>query len=69
MGLTVVYGRCAMGRSVRWMNEVAAGRPWVIHAPPLKDAWGVHHSKAFVVEFEAGVRVIVHTANLIYQVQ
>lgn len=38
-----------------------------MHAPPLRDQWGVHHSKAFLVHFERGLRVIVMTANLIYQ--
>ena len=38
----------------------------VIHAPPLPLQWGVYHSKAFVLQYETGLRVIVHTANLIY---
>ena len=49
------------------MAEAAAGREWVVHAPPLRDQWGVHHSKAFLVAFERGLRVIVMTANLIHQ--
>lgn len=56
-----------MPRSVSWMQQVAAGRPWVIHQARLPTQWGVHHSKAFLVQFNAGLRVIVHTANLIYQ--
>jgi hypothetical protein len=27
---------------------------------------GTHHSKYFLVEYEAGMRVIIHTANLIF---
>ena len=49
------------------MAEAAMGREWTVHAPPLRDQWGVHHSKAFLVEFDRGLRVIVMTANLIYQ--
>lgn len=49
------------------MAEAAKGRDWTVHAPPLRDQWGVHHSKAFLVQYERGVRVIVMTANLIYQ--
>ena len=49
------------------MAEAARGRDWTVHAPPLRDQWGVHHSKAFLVKFERGLRVVVMTANLIYQ--
>ena len=49
------------------MMEAARGRGWTVHAPPLRDQWGVHHSKAFLVESERGLRVIVMTANLIFQ--
>lgn len=38
----------------------------VIHAPPLPIPYGTHHSKAFLLEYEGGMRLIVHTANLIY---
>ncbi|KAL3159457.1 hypothetical protein ABBQ38_009882 [Trebouxia sp. C0009 RCD-2024] len=38
----------------------------VVHAPPLPIQFGTYHSKAFVIEYEAGLRVVVHTANLIY---
>lgn len=27
--------------------------------------WGTHHSKAFILQYPLGLRVIVHTANLI----
>lgn len=38
----------------------------VIHAPHMP-AYGTHHSKAFLLHYEGrGMRVIVHTANLIY---
>lgn len=35
------------------------------HAPPLPP-YGTHHSKAFFVQYETGLRVIIHTANLLY---
>ena len=56
-------------RSKAWMREVAQGQAgWVVHEPRLNDAFGVHHSKAFLAEYEGGLRVIVHTSNLIHQV-
>ena len=38
----------------------------MLHAPPLPVQFGTYHSKAFVMEYETGLRVVVHTANLIY---
>ena len=61
---------CGMLRSKAWMREVAQGRAgWVVHEPRLDDAFGAHHSKAFLAEYKGGLRVIVHTANLIHQVR
>ncbi|KAK9915663.1 hypothetical protein WJX75_002388 [Coccomyxa subellipsoidea] len=65
--VTVVHGEKNNPDSVTWMQQVAAGRPWVIHQARSPDLYGVHHSKAFLVCFDRGLRVIVHTANLIYQ--
>ncbi|KAD3337938.1 hypothetical protein R6Q59_027298 [Mikania micrantha] len=39
---------------------------WIFHKPPLPIAWGTHHSKAMFLVYPQGVRIIVHTANLIY---
>ncbi|KAI3698104.1 hypothetical protein L6452_31216 [Arctium lappa] len=39
---------------------------WILHKPPLPIAWGTHHSKAMFLVYPQGVRIIVHTANLIY---
>lgn len=33
---------------------------------PRTEQWGIHHTKAFVLVYARGVRVIVHTANLIF---
>ncbi|KAL3519526.1 hypothetical protein ACH5RR_017675 [Cinchona calisaya] len=39
---------------------------WVLHKPPLPISYGTHHSKAMLLVYPRGVRVIVHTANLIH---
>ncbi|XP_030533342.1 tyrosyl-DNA phosphodiesterase 1 isoform X1 [Rhodamnia argentea] len=39
---------------------------WVLHKPPLPISYGTHHSKAMLLVYPTGVRIIVHTANLIY---
>ncbi|KAJ4838737.1 tyrosyl-DNA phosphodiesterase 1 [Turnera subulata] len=39
---------------------------WILHKPPLPISFGTHHSKAMLLVYPRGVRIIVHTANLIY---
>ncbi|QCD91881.1 tyrosyl-DNA phosphodiesterase 1 isoform X1 [Vigna unguiculata] len=39
---------------------------WILHKPSLPISFGTHHSKAMLLIYPQGVRVIVHTANLIY---
>ncbi|KAF3779977.1 Tyrosyl-DNA phosphodiesterase 1 [Nymphaea thermarum] len=39
---------------------------WTLHKPPLPIAYGTHHSKAMLLVYPQGVRVVIHTANLIY---
>ncbi|XP_052182395.1 tyrosyl-DNA phosphodiesterase 1 isoform X2 [Diospyros lotus] len=39
---------------------------WILHKPPLPISYGTHHSKAMILVYPRGVRIIVHTANLIY---
>ncbi|KAI6704001.1 hypothetical protein NL676_013137 [Syzygium grande] len=39
---------------------------WVLHKPPLPISYGTHHSKAMLLVYPTGVRIIVHTANLIF---
>ncbi|KAL0442896.1 UNVERIFIED_CONTAM: Tyrosyl-DNA phosphodiesterase 1 [Sesamum latifolium] len=39
---------------------------WILHKPPLPISYGTHHSKAMLLVYPRGVRVIIHTANLIY---
>eukprot|EP00850_Spirogloea_muscicola_P009649 SM000054S18135 [mRNA] locus=s54:592783:596977:+ [translate_table: standard] len=38
---------------------------WVLYKPPLRIPWGTHHSKAMLLVYPQGVRIVVHTANLI----
>lgn len=39
---------------------------WILHKPPLPISYGTHHSKAMLLVYPRGVRIIIHTANLIY---
>ncbi|GFP94697.1 tyrosyl-dna phosphodiesterase 1 [Phtheirospermum japonicum] len=39
---------------------------WILHKPPLPISYGTHHSKAMLLVYPRGMRVIVHTANLIH---
>lgn len=39
---------------------------WIFHKPPLPIQYGTHHSKAMFLIYPNGVRVVVHTANLIF---
>lgn len=36
------------------------------HSPPLPIPYGTHHSKFFLLFYSSGVRVVIHTANLIF---
>ncbi|KAJ7560336.1 hypothetical protein O6H91_04G125000 [Diphasiastrum complanatum] len=46
--------------------QVAKPSNWLLYKPPLRLSYGTHHSKAMFLIFTTGVRVIVHTSNLIY---
>ncbi|XP_059437663.1 tyrosyl-DNA phosphodiesterase 1 [Corylus avellana] len=39
---------------------------WILHKPPLPISFGTHHSKAMLLVYPRGMRIIIHTANLIY---
>lgn len=39
---------------------------WIFHRPSLPISYGTHHSKAMLLVYPRGLRVVVHTANLIY---
>lgn len=38
-----------------------------LHRPPLPIPFGTHHSKACILKFPTGIRIVIHTANLIYR--
>ncbi|KAI5430353.1 tyrosyl-DNA phosphodiesterase 1 [Lathyrus oleraceus] len=46
--------------------KISKPKNWILHKPPLPISFGTHHSKAMLLVYPRGVRVIVHTANLIY---
>nr|GMD02944.1 tyrosyl-DNA phosphodiesterase 1 [Ipomoea batatas] len=39
---------------------------WILHKPALPISYGTHHSKAMFLVYPKGVRIVVHTANLIH---
>uniref|UniRef100_A0A0A9AMC4 Tyrosyl-DNA phosphodiesterase-related n=1 Tax=Arundo donax TaxID=35708 RepID=A0A0A9AMC4_ARUDO len=39
---------------------------WILHKPPLPISFGTHHSKAMLLVYPQGIRIVVHTANLIH---
>lgn len=38
-----------------------------LHSPPLPIPYGTHHSKFFLILYERGIRVAIHTANLLHR--
>ncbi|WCJ20295.1 Tyrosyl-DNA phosphodiesterase 1 [Euphorbia peplus] len=50
------------------LEQMQRSKPanWILHKPPLPISFGTHHSKAMFLVYPRGVRIIVHTANLIY---
>ncbi|KAB1201338.1 Tyrosyl-DNA phosphodiesterase 1 [Morella rubra] len=50
------------------VDKLVKNKPanWILHKPPLPISFGTHHSKAMLLVYPRGVRIIVHTANLIY---
>ncbi|KAL2655301.1 hypothetical protein AAZV13_04G059400 [Glycine max] len=56
------------GESDGRVDYIKRSKPanWILHKPSLPISFGTHHSKAMMLIYPQGVRVIVHTANLIY---
>ncbi|KAK7405871.1 hypothetical protein VNO78_07482 [Psophocarpus tetragonolobus] len=56
------------GESDGRVDYIKRSKPanWILHKPSLPISFGTHHSKAMLLIYSQGVRVIVHTANLIY---
>ncbi|XP_068668443.1 tyrosyl-DNA phosphodiesterase 1 [Aristolochia californica] len=59
----VIHGES--GHSLEQMKEKKP-QNWILHKPPLPISYGTHHSKAMFLVYPHGIRVVVHTANLIY---
>lgn len=47
-------------------TAAAAGINTITFHQPYVGQWGTHHSKAFILAYATGLRVIIHTANLIH---
>jgi tyrosyl-DNA phosphodiesterase-1 len=61
--VVVIHGES--GQSLELLQN-SKPRDWVLYKPPLRLSYGTHHSKAMLLVYPTGVRVIVHTANLIH---
>ncbi|XP_077243518.1 tyrosyl-DNA phosphodiesterase-like protein isoform X2 [Tasmannia lanceolata] len=57
-----------LGESSATVDHLKKDKPanWVLHRPSLPISYGTHHSKVMLLIYPKGVRVVVHTANLIY---
>ncbi len=71
--LIVVHGEGAEADSEMRRRGAAAGcapssttTTTTFHRPPLPIQWGTHHTKAFLLTYPTGLRLIVFTANAIY---
>ncbi|KAG8080276.1 hypothetical protein GUJ93_ZPchr0007g4553 [Zizania palustris] len=53
------------GGSLEFLKKVKPAN-WILHKPPLPISFGTHHSKAMLLVYPKGIRVVVHTANLIH---
>ncbi|RCV36125.1 hypothetical protein SETIT_7G294600v2 [Setaria italica] len=53
------------GASVELMKKLKPAN-WILHKPPLPISFGTHHSKAMLLVYPQGIRIVVHTANLIH---
>uniref|UniRef100_A0A7I3ZYA7 PNK FHA domain-containing protein n=1 Tax=Physcomitrium patens TaxID=3218 RepID=A0A7I3ZYA7_PHYPA len=56
------------GESGGSLELLQARKPnsWLLHKPPLRLSYGTHHTKAMFLLYPTGIRIVVHTANLIY---
>eukprot|EP00892_Ulva_mutabilis_P008980 jgi/Ulvmu1/6454/UM003_0084.1 len=65
--LVLLHGE-ARGRMRGFVDEagLSSSVQVTVHAPPLPIPYGTHHSKFFILKYTTGVRVIIHTANLIF---
>jgi tyrosyl-DNA phosphodiesterase 1 len=66
--LLIVHGESgskAMAIQRSCITAGLTGGRFTTHMPPLPP-YGTHHSKAFFIQYATGLRVIIHTANLLY---
>lgn len=49
----------------RSLTSALAGVDVSVNSPPVPP-YGTHHSKLFFLQYERGIRIIIHTANLVY---
>ena len=49
----------------RALTSALAGVDVSVVAPTVPE-YGTHHSKVFVLQYERGIRIVIHTANLVY---
>ncbi|XP_039119814.1 tyrosyl-DNA phosphodiesterase 1 isoform X2 [Dioscorea cayenensis subsp. rotundata] len=56
------------GESGAAVEHIKKTKPpnWILHKPSLPISYGTHHSKAMLLIYPKGLRVVVHTANLIF---
>ncbi|KMZ72271.1 putative Tyrosyl-DNA phosphodiesterase [Zostera marina] len=59
----LIHGESDAGVDLMKKNKPAN---WILHKPQLPISYGTHHSKAMILVYPKGVRIIVHTANLIH---
>ncbi|KAF6171132.1 hypothetical protein GIB67_012206, partial [Kingdonia uniflora] len=50
------------------LHQLQKNKPanWTFHKPLLPISYGTHHSKAMFLVFPRGLRVVIHTSNLIH---
>jgi hypothetical protein len=67
--LVLVHGHGHGDQGYRILQEIemaGIADKTVTHCPPLPE-YGTHHTKAFLLRYPRGLRVIIHTANALYQ--
>ena len=64
--LLLIHGERYSDAHLRDAIEQHGLHQMVLHRAPLPIPYGTHHSKACLIKFATGMRVVIHTANLIY---
>ena len=64
--LLIVYGSKRDGLATKEMQREVKDYPNIkIFGAQIFDAFGTHHSKMMLLRYDKGLRVVIHTANLI----